>query len=77
MYPLLNGEGAFGVTALSLGAPGAEWTNTWLVKSPNQTEATPTMPAGTSVVGAESSTPIAAQIRSLVAAAVAGVVIQP
>jgi hypothetical protein len=76
-YPLLNGEGAFGVTALSVGAPDAAWSNMWLVKSPNHTDATPTMPAGTSVVTAESSVPLAAQLRALVATAVAGVVISP
>jgi uncharacterized protein YjdB len=76
-YTVLTGEGAFGVAALSIGAPDAAWSNMWLVKSPNHTEATPTMPAGTTVVSAESSVPLAAQLRASVAAAVAGVVIQP
>jgi hypothetical protein len=53
------------------------WSGMWLVKSPNHTEGTPAMPAGTSVVTSESSAPMASEIRALVAAAVAGVVIQP
>jgi hypothetical protein len=76
VYTILDGLGAYGTAALNLGAPGAEWSGMWLVKSPNH-DATPSLPAGTSVVTSESATPLASQIRSAVAAAVAGVVVQP
>ena len=74
-YTILTGSGEFGVTALNLGAPGALWENMFFVKSPNHTEATTTLPPSTTVVTSEPG--LAAQIRSAVAGAVAGVVIQP
>jgi hypothetical protein len=76
LYSVLNGEGLFGDAALQAGAPGAVWSGMCFVKSANHEGGT-APPTGTQIVTTESQCPVAAQVRSTVTAAVAGVVVSP
>jgi hypothetical protein len=76
-YAVISNQGEnsiFGDAALAAGAPGAAWEGMVFVKSPNHEGGT-APPAGATVVTAEP--PLAAQIRTMVQQATAGVVVAP
>lgn len=73
VYPVLDGEGHYGSPVLPA---GTVWSGMTLVKLANHTGGT-AVPTGTTIVTSESAAPLSGQIRSVVNAAIQGVVVPP
>ena len=69
-YGVIATGAASGTSALNTGAPGAIWSNNYLVGASHSS-----YPSGTTFVASEGSAPLASQIRSTVSQATSGVII--